>query len=71
MAVGWLFSFVMALLPLLGVNDYRKSALCLPFETEDGRALGKETHLIKLIRIFAIYNEGLISIKSTFIMFPL
>ena len=40
MAIGWLFSFVMALLPLLGVSDYRKSALCLPFETEDGRSLG-------------------------------
>ena len=66
--MGWLFSFVMALLPLLGVSDYRKSALCLPFETEDGRSLGKETHLIKLISIFVIYTEGMISIKSTFIM---
>ncbi|XP_022651892.1 uncharacterized protein LOC111246484 isoform X4 [Varroa destructor] len=35
MSVGWSFAFVMALLPLFGISDYRKFAVCLPFETED------------------------------------
>ncbi|OQR69165.1 thyrotropin receptor-like, partial [Tropilaelaps mercedesae] len=39
MSVGWSFAFVMALLPLFGVSDYRKFAVCLPFETEDRASL--------------------------------
>ena len=35
MSVGWLFAAVMALLPLLGISDYRKFAVCLPFEIEN------------------------------------
>lgn len=35
MAVGWTFALTMALLPLLGISDYRKFAVCLPFEIED------------------------------------
>lgn len=35
MAFGWLFAAVMALLPFFGVSDYRKFAVCLPFEIED------------------------------------
>ncbi|XP_046748582.1 lutropin-choriogonadotropic hormone receptor isoform X1 [Diprion similis] len=33
MTVGWGFALSMATLPLLGVSDYRKFAICLPFET--------------------------------------
>lgn len=33
MIVGWLFSLTMAMMPLLGISDYRKFAVCLPFET--------------------------------------
>ena len=29
-----------AILPLVGVSDYRKFAVCLPFETDDGLSLG-------------------------------
>ncbi|XP_034948916.1 lutropin-choriogonadotropic hormone receptor isoform X2 [Chelonus insularis] len=32
MTVGWGFAICMAMLPLLGVSDYRKFAICLPFE---------------------------------------
>lgn len=39
MSIGWSFAFVMALLPLFGVSDYRKFAVCLPFETEDRASL--------------------------------
>lgn len=39
MAVGWMFALTMAILPLTGVSDYRKFAVCLPFET-DGAGLG-------------------------------
>ncbi|CAL4136932.1 unnamed protein product, partial [Meganyctiphanes norvegica] len=35
MAFGWAFALLMASLPLVGVSDYRKFAICLPFETKD------------------------------------
>ncbi|KDR23756.1 Lutropin-choriogonadotropic hormone receptor [Zootermopsis nevadensis] len=38
MACGWSFAVVMALLPLFGISDYRKFAICLPFETTTGPA---------------------------------
>ncbi|XP_037957257.1 thyrotropin receptor isoform X2 [Teleopsis dalmanni] len=38
MFIGWLFALVMATLPLMGVSDYRKFAVCLPFETTTGVA---------------------------------
>ncbi|XP_059050231.1 follicle-stimulating hormone receptor [Achroia grisella] len=40
MAVGWAFSLVAAALPLFGVSDYRKFAVCLPFETSTPASLG-------------------------------
>ncbi|KAK7073207.1 Protein-hormone receptor activity protein [Halocaridina rubra] len=36
MAIGWVFALTMAVLPLAGVSDYRKFAVCLPFETDGG-----------------------------------
>ncbi|XP_063702564.1 leucine-rich repeat-containing G-protein coupled receptor 5A [Culicoides brevitarsis] len=33
MSIGWIFALIMATLPLFGVSDYRKFAVCLPFET--------------------------------------
>ncbi|XP_076031747.1 uncharacterized protein LOC143019684 isoform X2 [Oratosquilla oratoria] len=39
MTVGWIFALAMAVLPLTGVSDYRKFAVCLPFETS-GAGLG-------------------------------
>lgn len=38
MACGWSFALVMAILPLFGISDYRKFAICLPFETTTGPA---------------------------------
>lgn len=38
MACGWTFALIMAVLPLFGVSDYRKFAICLPFETTTGPA---------------------------------
>ncbi|TDG46028.1 hypothetical protein AWZ03_007559 [Drosophila navojoa] len=49
MSVGWIFAFCMALLPLLGVSDYRKFAVCLPFETTTGVA--SLTYVISLMFI--------------------
>lgn len=40
MAVGWALALTAASLPLLGVSDYRKFAVCLPFETSTPTALG-------------------------------
>ncbi|XP_076279000.1 G-protein coupled receptor rickets isoform X1 [Lasioglossum baleicum] len=39
MTVGWCFALSMASLPLIGVSDYRKFAICLPFETNGDAAL--------------------------------
>uniref|UniRef100_A0A182UWJ9 G-protein coupled receptors family 1 profile domain-containing protein n=1 Tax=Anopheles merus TaxID=30066 RepID=A0A182UWJ9_ANOME len=36
MTVGWTFAITMAVLPLLGVSDYRVFAVCLPFEIQKG-----------------------------------
>ncbi|XP_034668391.1 leucine-rich repeat-containing G-protein coupled receptor 4 [Drosophila subobscura] len=49
MSVGWVFALIMALLPLLGVSDYRKFAVCLPFETTTGVA--SLTYVISLMII--------------------
>ncbi|KAL7740368.1 hypothetical protein ACLKA6_013166 [Drosophila palustris] len=49
MSVGWVFALLMALLPLLGVSDYRKFAVCLPFETTTGVA--SLTYVISLMFI--------------------
>ncbi|EDW57572.2 leucine-rich repeat-containing G-protein coupled receptor 5 isoform X2 [Drosophila virilis] len=49
MSVGWIFALCMALLPLLGVSDYRKFAVCLPFETTTGVA--SLTYVISLMFI--------------------
>jgi leucine-rich repeat-containing G protein-coupled receptor 6 len=33
MLSGWTFALICAILPLFGISDYRKYAICLPFET--------------------------------------
>lgn len=33
MLCGWMFAGGMAMMPLFGISDYRKFAICLPFET--------------------------------------
>lgn len=43
MTVGWIFSILIATLPLFGISDYRKFAICLPFEISDTISLGKTT----------------------------
>ncbi|KAI1281958.1 Follicle-stimulating hormone receptor [Halotydeus destructor] len=37
MTIGWAFALTMAMLPLVGVSDYRKFAVCLPFEIDDSK----------------------------------
>ncbi|XP_062585950.1 leucine-rich repeat-containing G-protein coupled receptor 5-like isoform X1 [Saccostrea cucullata] len=39
MTVGWIFSISNATLPFFGISDYRKFAICLPFETSDNASL--------------------------------
>lgn len=46
MATGWFFALLMAILPMLGISDYRKFAICLPFETEDIYSLSYVVFLI-------------------------
>ena len=40
MCGGWSFALIMATMPLLGISDYRKFAVCLPFESDDALSLG-------------------------------
>uniref|UniRef100_T1IXW6 G-protein coupled receptors family 1 profile domain-containing protein n=1 Tax=Strigamia maritima TaxID=126957 RepID=T1IXW6_STRMM len=35
MGCGWTYAIAISALPLFGISDYRKFAICLPFETED------------------------------------
>ncbi|XP_024227053.1 lutropin-choriogonadotropic hormone receptor isoform X2 [Bombus impatiens] len=46
MIAGWGFALSMASLPLVGVSDYRKFAICLPFETNGNAALAYVTFLM-------------------------
>ncbi|XP_068979090.1 lutropin-choriogonadotropic hormone receptor isoform X2 [Bombus flavifrons] len=46
MTAGWGFALSMASLPLVGVSDYRKFAICLPFETNGNAALAYVTFLM-------------------------
>ncbi|XP_013784135.1 leucine-rich repeat-containing G-protein coupled receptor 5A-like [Limulus polyphemus] len=46
MAAGWTFALIMAVMPLCGVSDYRKFAVCLPFETGSTLSLGYVVFLI-------------------------
>lgn len=40
MTTGWIFSITLATLPLVGISDYRKFAVCLPFEVGSKLSLG-------------------------------
>ncbi|XP_051159387.1 follicle-stimulating hormone receptor isoform X2 [Leptopilina boulardi] len=48
MTVGWGFALSMATLPLLGVSDYRKFAICLPFETTGTASLSYVVFLMMI-----------------------
>ncbi|XP_037010704.2 thyrotropin receptor isoform X2 [Artibeus jamaicensis] len=39
MAGGWVFCFLLALLPLVGISSYTKVSICLPMDTETPLAL--------------------------------
>lgn len=49
MTVGWIFALIMAVLPLFGISDYRKFAVCLPFEVEKDSA--SLTYVVSLITL--------------------
>lgn len=48
MGLGWVFSFTMALLPILpyGVSSYQKVAICLPFEVQSTGSKAYVTFLL-------------------------
>ena len=54
--IGWIFAIVMAMLPLVGVNDYTVSAICLPFDVRDagGKAYATILLVLNLIAFFII-----------------
>ncbi|MBN3306464.1 LSHR protein, partial [Amia calva] len=48
MVGGWLFAFVVALLPILGVSSYTKVSICLPMDIETPLAQGYVIALLLL-----------------------
>ncbi|XP_067129760.1 LOW QUALITY PROTEIN: follicle-stimulating hormone receptor-like [Centruroides vittatus] len=50
MAIGWIFALSMSVLPLVGISDYKKFAICLPFEAD--------THLSIAYIVFLIMANG-------------
>ncbi|XP_073984068.1 thyrotropin receptor-like isoform X2 [Rhodnius prolixus] len=40
MSVGWLYSIIMAALPLLGISSYSATSICLPMDTHDYLSVG-------------------------------
>ncbi|KAM5274397.1 thyrotropin receptor [Ctenodactylus gundi] len=52
MAGGWLCSFLLALLPLVGISSYAKVSICLPMDTETPLALAYIV-LVLLLNIVA------------------
>ena len=46
MTIGWIFAVAMATMPLFGISDYRKFAICLPFEINDPLSLSYVVFLV-------------------------
>ncbi|XP_022241132.1 leucine-rich repeat-containing G-protein coupled receptor 5-like [Limulus polyphemus] len=46
MICGWIFALAMALMPLFGISDYRRFAVCLPFDTKLAASLSYVVFLI-------------------------
>ena len=42
MACGWVLSFTLAVLPLVGVSSYQTVVYCLPIDVADTKSLGKK-----------------------------
>ncbi|KAJ8967185.1 hypothetical protein NQ314_003014 [Rhamnusium bicolor] len=51
MICGWSFATVMGIMPIFNISDYRKFAVCLPFETNDAASL---TYVVFLMFINGI-----------------
>lgn len=58
MIFGWVFSLTMATLPLFGVSDYRKFAVCLPFETTGTMSLSYVVFLMLINGIAFVILMG-------------
>ncbi|XP_045175461.2 leucine-rich repeat-containing G-protein coupled receptor 5-like isoform X1 [Mercenaria mercenaria] len=70
MACGWVLCLVIASLPLFKVSDYRKFAICLPFDTEDEISLAYVCFImifnaISFIVIVICYGGMFISIRAS------
>lgn len=48
MVAGWIYSIIMASMPLLGISSYTKTSICLPVENKD---LGDIVYLVSLLTI--------------------
>jgi leucine-rich repeat-containing G protein-coupled receptor 6 len=66
MAAGWLFALIMAFLPLVGVSDYRKFAVCLPFEVGNSVSKGYVVFLMVINGVaFLILMGCYLKVKFT------
>lgn len=58
MSCGWFFATLLASLPLMGISDYRKFAVCLPFEVEDPVSLGRFADLFYKLKSLQKANKS-------------
>ena len=58
MACGWFLALLLASMPLSDVSDYRKFAICLPFEIGDRISLGTAITSRNLSPSTTNYNSG-------------
>ncbi|KAK3103769.1 hypothetical protein FSP39_021739 [Pinctada imbricata] len=56
MSIGWMFCILNASLPFFGISDYRKFAICLPFETSDRASLGEKILLNLTVCFLMLFN---------------
>ncbi len=63
MACGWFLALMLATMPLFGVSDYRKFAICLPFEIGDSISLGKKS-ISSYLGIHFLHSASKIRIKN-------
>lgn len=70
MACGWVFCLIVASLPLFKISDYRKFAICLPFDTEDEISLAYVCFImifngISFVIIVICYGGMFLSIRAS------
>ncbi|XP_076819319.1 lutropin-choriogonadotropic hormone receptor-like [Clavelina lepadiformis] len=66
MAVGWVACLILATLPLVGVNSYKKNAMCLPMDVESASGKGYAAAILILdVMAFLVVVGSYLSMYAT------